>query len=49
MRPYVKYTPTPGPRSFMAPQNQAMRDLVARIKLIPVREIIEGKKPYFLR
>ncbi len=45
MRPYVKYTPT-WPRSFM-PQNQAMRDLVARMKLIPVREIIEGKSLIF--
>ncbi len=41
MRPYVKYTPT-WPRSFM-PQNQKMRDLVARMKLIPIKEIINGK------
>ncbi|MGZ7212456.1 amidophosphoribosyltransferase, partial [Streptococcus pyogenes] len=33
MRPYTKYTPT-WPRSFM-PRNQAVRDLVARMKLIP--------------
>jgi amidophosphoribosyltransferase len=26
------------------PQNQAMRDLVARMKLIPVRRLIEGKR-----
>ena len=45
MRPYVKYTPT-WPRSFM-PQNQEMRDLVARMKLIPIREIIEGKRIIF--
>ncbi len=45
MRPYVKYTPT-WPRSFM-PQNQDMRDLVARMKLIPVRELIEGKRIIF--
>ncbi len=45
MRPYVKYTPT-WPRSFM-PQNQAMRDLVARMKLIPIREIIENKRIIF--
>ncbi|GAB6096946.1 amidophosphoribosyltransferase [Desulfatiferula olefinivorans] len=45
MRPYVKYTPT-WPRSFM-PQNQTIRDLVARMKLIPVREIIEGKRLIF--
>jgi len=45
MRPYVKYTPT-WPRSFM-PQNQKRRDLVARMKLIPIREIIDGKKIIF--
>ncbi|HQO38931.1 MAG TPA: amidophosphoribosyltransferase [Spirochaetota bacterium] len=45
MRPYVKYTPT-WPRSFM-PQNQKVRDLVARMKLIPVRELIEGKRVIF--
>ncbi len=41
-RAWVKYTPT-WPRSFM-PQNQEMRDLVARMKLIPVSGIIGGKK-----
>ena len=45
MRPFVKYTPT-WPRSFM-PQNQNMRDLVARMKLIPVQELIKGKKILF--
>ncbi|GLI33831.1 amidophosphoribosyltransferase [Desulforhabdus amnigena] len=45
MRPYVKYTPT-WPRSFM-PQNQRMRDLVAKMKLIPVRALIEGKRILF--
>ncbi len=44
-RPYVKYTPT-WPRSFM-PQNQAMRDLVARMKLIPIREMIQDKRILF--
>lgn len=44
-RAYVKYTPT-WPRSFM-PQDQTMRDLVARMKLIPVKEVIEGKKIVF--
>ena len=44
-RPFVKYTPT-WPRSFM-PQNQAMRDLVARMKLIPVRQFIEGRRILF--
>ncbi len=44
-RPFVKYTPT-WPRSFM-PQDQRVRDLVARMKLIPIREIIEGKRLLF--
>ena len=44
-RPFVKYTPT-WPRSFM-PQNQDMRDLVARMKLIPIREMIHGKSLLF--
>lgn len=45
-RPIVKYTPT-WPRSFM-PQNQASRDLVAKMKLIPNRSLIEGKSMVFL-
>jgi len=45
MRPFVKYTPT-WPRSFM-PQNQSIRDLVAKMKLIPVRTLIDGKKMLF--
>jgi amidophosphoribosyltransferase len=44
-RPYVKYTPT-WPRSFMPPE-QEVRDLVARMKLIPVRELILGKRILF--
>ncbi|HUW58120.1 MAG TPA: amidophosphoribosyltransferase [Planctomycetota bacterium] len=44
-RPYVKYTPT-WPRSFM-PQDQDVRDLVARMKLITIRELIEGKRLLF--
>lgn len=44
-RPFVKYTPT-WPRSFM-PQNQAVRDLVARMKLIPVQELIEDRRLLF--
>jgi amidophosphoribosyltransferase len=44
-RPYSKYTPT-WPRSFM-PQNQSMRDLVAKMKLIPVKSLIDGKKLIF--
>ncbi len=45
-RAYSKYTPT-WPRSFM-PQSQVQRDLVARMKLIPNKEVIEGKKMVFL-
>jgi amidophosphoribosyltransferase len=44
-RPFVKYTPT-WARSFM-PQNQDVRDQVARMKLIPIREIIQGRKLMF--
>lgn len=44
-RAYIKYTPT-WPRSFM-PQNQEVRDLVAKMKLIPVRELIKGQKIVF--
>ncbi|MBW2711960.1 MAG: amidophosphoribosyltransferase, partial [Deltaproteobacteria bacterium] len=44
-RPFTKYTPT-WPRSFM-PQDQSIRDLVARMKLIPIKELIEGKKILF--
>lgn len=40
-RPFIKYTPT-WPRSFM-PQNQNQRDLIARMKLIPVDALIRGK------
>ncbi len=45
MRPFVKYTPT-WPRSFM-PQNQSIRDLVAKMKLIPIRNLIEGQSILF--
>ena len=44
-RPFVKYTPT-WPRSFM-PQEQRVRDLVARMKLIPIRDLIEGRRLLF--
>ena len=44
-RPFVKYTPT-WPRSFM-PQNQEVRNLVASMKLIPVPELIRGKRLLF--
>ncbi len=45
-RPFIKYTPT-WPRSFM-PTNQAMRNLVAHMKLIPVEELIHGKRLLFI-
>ena len=45
VRPFTKYTPT-WPRSFM-PQDQSVRDLVAKMKLIPIRDLIEGKKILF--
>jgi amidophosphoribosyltransferase len=44
-RPFVKYTPT-WPRSFM-PQDQKVRDLVAKMKLIPVKELIQGERVLF--
>ncbi|MBQ7961341.1 MAG: amidophosphoribosyltransferase [Clostridia bacterium] len=40
-RPFVKYTPT-WPRSFM-PSNQSKRNLIAKMKLIPIHDLIEGK------
>jgi amidophosphoribosyltransferase len=45
-RPFVKYTPT-WPRSFM-PENQEMRNQVAKMKQIPVPELIEGRKLLFV-
>ena len=45
-RPFVKYTPT-WPRSFM-PTNQSVRNQVAKMKQIPVPELIEGKKLLFV-
>ena len=45
-RAYSKYTPS-WPRSFM-PQNQDQRDLVAKMKLIPNKAVIKGKKMVFL-
>ena len=45
-RPFVKYTPT-WPRSFM-PANQSVRDQVAKMKQIPVPELIEGKRLLFV-
>lgn len=40
-RPFIKYTPT-WPRSFMPP-NQSQRNLIAKMKLIPVEELIHDK------
>ena len=40
-RPFIKYTPT-WPRSFMPP-TQTKRNLIARMKLIPVHELIRGR------
>ena len=40
-RPFIKYTPT-WPRSFMPP-TQSKRNLIAKMKLIPVHDLIEDK------
>lgn len=40
-RPFIKYTPT-WPRSFM-PTIQSKRDLIARMKLLAVKDLIKGK------
>jgi len=45
-RPFVKYTPT-WPRSFM-PANQEVRNRVAKMKQIPVPELIRGKRLLFV-
>lgn len=45
-RPYIKYTPT-WSRSFM-PTNQGDRSRVAKMKQIPVRELIDGKSLLFV-
>ncbi len=45
-RPFIKYTPT-WPRSFM-PQNQKERNRVAKMKMIPVHELIQGKSLLFV-
>ena len=41
-RPFVKYTPT-WPRSF-TPTHQSRRNLIAKMKLIPVHKLIENRK-----
>lgn len=45
-RPFIKYTPT-WPRSFM-PKSQSVRNHVAKMKLIPVEELIKDKKLLFV-
>ena len=45
-RPFIKYTPT-WSRSFM-PTNQKIRNQVAKMKQIPVPELIQGKKLLFV-
>jgi amidophosphoribosyltransferase len=44
--PFLKYTPT-WPRSFM-PQNQKMRDLVAKMKLLPNEQFTRDQKIIFM-
>ena len=44
-RPFVKYTPT-WARSFM-PQDQGLRDLIAKMKLIPIQELVQGQRLLF--
>jgi amidophosphoribosyltransferase len=44
-RPFIKYTPT-WSRSF-TPQSQKVRNLVARMKLMPINELIKGKRLLF--
>lgn len=45
-RPFIKYTPT-WPRSFL-PTNQQERNRVAKMKQIPVHELIDGKRLLFV-
>ncbi|NLN63939.1 MAG: amidophosphoribosyltransferase [Clostridiaceae bacterium] len=44
-RPFIKYTPT-WSRSFL-PQTPEMRSLVARMKLMPINDLIKGKRLLF--
>lgn len=41
-RPFIKYTPT-WPRSFM-PTMQSKRNLIAKMKLLPVHDLIQDKR-----
>ena len=45
-RPFIKYTPT-WPRSFM-PSSQKERNRIARMKQVPVDELIEGRELLFV-
>ena len=45
-RPLIKYTPT-WPRSF-TPKEQSIRNLIARMKLVPISALIQGKKLLFV-
>jgi len=45
-RPFIKYTPT-WPRSF-TPKDQSQRSLIARMKLIPVDELIRDRELLFI-
>ena len=45
-RPFIKYTPT-WPRSFTSAK-QADRNKIAKMKMIPVEELIKGKKLLFV-
>jgi amidophosphoribosyltransferase len=45
-RPLIKYTPT-WPRSFI-PREQSIRNLIARMKLVPINSLIENKKLLFV-
>ncbi|MBQ4362004.1 MAG: amidophosphoribosyltransferase [Lachnospiraceae bacterium] len=45
-RPFIKYTPT-WPRSFMPP-SQVERNEIAKMKQVPVRDLIEGKNLLFV-
>ena len=45
-RPLIKYTPT-WPRSFM-PREQNIREMIARMKLVPIHSLIKNKKLLFI-
>ncbi len=45
-RPFIKYTPT-WPRSFM-PSTQSERNMIAKMKQIPVHDLIRDKKLLFV-